>query len=109
MGKVVKFETKDNQKINECKSVYKRAFLNLFKKTEKQKYIINRISEDVGGFFNLIILPNEMQEELIGIGTLKYLDSENGIEFKKRYTEQLASALEFLQCFEKLSDSAIGR
>jgi hypothetical protein len=90
-----------NPKVSESKdytNTYQKAYYELFSKSEKQEYIIFKISKDIGGVFNLFCLPKDMAVELIGIGTLNVL--QNDLVFKRHYAEKLAETLEYLQYAE---------
>lgn len=92
--KVLQFRPQVSESKNYA-NTYQKAYYELFSKSEKQEYIIFKISKDIGGVFNLFSLPKDMAVELIGIGTLNILKDD--LVFKTHYFEKLAETLEYLQ------------
>ena len=102
--KVLKFAPKENKADKKYKNVYQKAYFELFQNTSKQDLVINEISKDVGGLFNMINLPKGMMIELIGAGTMKVLYKD--LVFKKKYAEMLTGILDYLEYTEGTDKNA---
>lgn len=81
------------------KNPQQRAYYELFRETKYQEQITQKVSRDIGGIFQLLALPQDLETELIGIGTLSFFQTDR--RFKRNYAEKLAEALDYLDAADR--------
>lgn len=78
---------------------HQRAYYEIFRETKYQEQITQKVSRDIGGIFQLLALPQDLEIELIGIGTLSFFQKDR--IYKRHYAEKLAEALDYLDAADQ--------